>query len=83
MIDRIWLVEVRLKDWLADIPSLPCGRTLMYVEVLAQNEFAARLHGHDEFVRRLKTDPIVLRRWTELGLSIRDVCTPSAIVIED
>ena len=83
MIDRIWLVEVRLKDWLADIPSLPCGRTLMYVEVIAADELAARHAGFDEFERRLKTDPIVLRRWTELGLSIRDVCTPSAIMIED
>lgn len=83
MTDQAWLVEVRLKDWVGDIPSLPCGRTVMYVEVLAQNEICARYAGFDEFERRLKWDPIVKRNWDQLGLSLSDVCTPSAIVIED
>ena len=35
MTDQAWLVEIRLKDQVADIPSLPCGRVVMYVEVCA------------------------------------------------
>ena len=35
MTDQAWLVEIRLKDQVADIPSLSCGRVVMYVEVCA------------------------------------------------
>lgn len=83
MTNQAWLVEVRLKDWIADIPSLPCGRVVMYVEVLASGEFPARYAGFVEFERRLKQDPIVKRDWERLGLSLSEVCAPSAILIED
>lgn len=83
MSNQAWLVEIRLKDWVADIPSLPCGRVVMYVEVLAQNEISARFAGFDEFERCLKSDPITKRNWEQLGLSLGDVCAPSAVVIED
>lgn len=83
MTDQAWLVEIRLKDWVADIPSLPCGRVVMYVEVLAQSEISARFAGFDEFDRRRKSDPFTKRTWDSLGLTLADVCTPSAIEIGD
>lgn len=82
MTDQAWLVEIRLKDWVADIPSLPCGR-VVYVEVLAQNEISARFAGFDEFDRRRKSDPFTKRNWDSLGLTLADVCAPSAIEIGD
>lgn len=83
MTDQAWLVEVRLKDWVADIPSLPCGRVVMYVEVLARDEISARFAGFDEFDRRRKSEPVTKRNWDRLGLTLADVCAPSAVVIED
>ena len=83
MTDQAWLVGIRLKDQVADIPSRPCGRVVMYVEVLAQNEISARFAGFDEFDRRRKSEPVTKRNWERLGLTLADVCAPSAVVIED
>jgi hypothetical protein len=79
----VWLVEVELKVWVADKPNLPNGRTVHYVEVEATTEYAARVYGFEEFEKQLKNDPILKRKWESLHITLQDICTPSAICIEE
>jgi hypothetical protein len=79
----IWLVEIRVKDWVANLPTLANGRTVHYVEVEAGNEIAARHAGFDEFQRLVKFNQIVARMWKDLNLDFNSICAPEAIIMEE
>lgn len=79
----IWLVEIRVKDWIANLPALANGRTVHYVEVEAGNEYAARHAGFDEFQRLVRTNQIIARKWKELNLDFNSICAPEAIIMEE
>lgn len=78
-IETVWLVEIRLKDW---IPT-PAGhgRTVGYEEVLAHDEIAARHAGFDQFATRCKFEPIMRRRMETLKLSTSQCCAPDAVAL--
>ena len=76
-VNSIWLVEIRVKDWV----GVPKGesRTVAYEEVEAGNEIAARHDGFDKFAKRCKYEPIMRRRFENRGLKITDYCAPDAV----
>lgn len=74
-----WLVEIRLKDWKADLSS--GGRIVSFEEVVAPDDYTARVAGFDQFEKRLKYEPIARRRFKKHGLSLADCCAPDAVQI--
>lgn len=78
----IWLVEIRVKDWIANLPMLANGRTIHYVEIEAMDEYAARCAAYDEFQRLVKTNQILARKWKDLNLDFNSICAPEAIIME-
>lgn len=75
-----WLVEIRVKDWI----HVPEGksRTVTYEEVLALDEYSARMTGHDQFSDRCKYEPVMRRKMAERNLTIQDVCAPDAVALD-
>lgn len=75
----LWLVEIRVKDWV----GVPKGqsRTVGYEEVEALDEFGARRAGFDQFARLVKHVPVKRRHFEQHGLAITDYCAPEAIEI--
>lgn len=77
--EHTWLVEIRLKDW---EPSFSDGsRVVVYEEVLAGNEIAARHEGFEQFANRCKYEPILRRRMQSRGLTEHNCCAPDAVQI--
>lgn len=77
---QIWLVEIRVKDWI----HVPDGqdRTIAYEEVLASSEFGARHAGYDQFAKRCKYEPVMRRKFEQLKLTLNDVCAPDAVELD-
>lgn len=75
--EKIYLVEIRLKDWVAGEKKV-----FAYEEVLAVDEYFARHVGFNQFVSRLKSEPILRRKWEQSGLSLSDVCVPDAVQLD-
>ncbi len=73
----IWLVEIRLKSWVASPPGF--SRTVAYEEVIASGEIPARFAGIDQFERRCKHEPVMRRKMQSWGLSVVDCCAPDAV----
>lgn len=76
MSEKEWLVEIRVKDWIAT-PN----RVVGYEEVVAHDELSARMSGYDQFAHRVKYEPIMRRRFQALGLKLTEVCAPDAVEI--
>ena len=78
--EKIWLVEIRVKDWV----HVPDGksRAFTYEEVLANDEIHARHEGFDQFVKRAKYEPVSRRRFEQAGRPITDYCAPDAVEID-
>ena len=84
MKNSIWLVEIRLKDWIdwgSPTPRVP-SRVVSYEEVIAQNEYAARHAGFDQFALRCKYEPILKRKMEALDLKTNDCCAPDAVELD-
>lgn len=77
-----YLVEIRLKDWIANKPELVGGRVVSFEEVEATEEYFARHIAFDVFMRKTQTDPEIRKLWRKLNIEINDICTPEAIEIE-
>lgn len=77
--ENIWLVEIRVKDWKADLPT--GGRIVCFEEVLANNEFQARDAGFCQFEKRCQYEPIMKRKMAALGLTLGCCCAPDAVEI--
>lgn len=77
---RLWLVEIRLKDWRPDLIS--GGRIIGYEEVLAVGKFNAQLAGAYKFAERCQYEPKTKRMLAENGLEVSDVCAPDAVEID-
>lgn len=78
---KVWLVEIGLKDWVADKKECP-NRTVGYVEVLANDEYSARHIGFDEFLLNAQYSPVARRKWESLNLSKHDICAPAAVELD-
>jgi len=74
-----WLVEIRLKDWKTDLAS--GGRIVSFEEVVAHDDYTARVAGFHQFETRVKYEPIARRRFMALGLSLTDCCAPDAVQV--
>lgn len=76
-----WLVEIRVKDWI----HVPEGksRTVTYEEVLAADEYSARMTGFDQFSDRCKYEPVMRRKMADRRLTAPDCCAPDAIALTD
>lgn len=75
---KLWLVEIRLKDWKPDFSALP-SRVLGYEEVEALDEYSARHTGFDQFKRRATYEPRLKEKLSQLGLTHLDYCAPDAV----
>lgn len=79
MLEKEWLVEIRVKDWV----HVPEGqsRIVTYVEVLAPDEYLARHAGFECFANRCKYEPVTRRLMTRRGLEVGNCCAPDAVTI--
>lgn len=77
MSNSIWLVEIRVKDWV----HIPEGesRVFAYEEVLAEGEVDARLIGFQNFKTRTVYEPVMRHRFKKRGLALSDYCAPDAV----
>lgn len=75
----VWLVEIRVKDWV----HVPEGQSCIvtFEEVLATNEIGARHEAFDQFERRCRYEPVMRLQMTRCGLSISDCCAPDAVQV--
>lgn len=80
--EKPYLVEIRLKDWMPDINSLHGKRVVTYVEVLATEEYYARHAGFAEFEKRCKYEPVMKRRMEMYNLLPSDCCAPDALELD-
>lgn len=79
-VEKKWLVEIRIKDW---IPTPSSGnRTLHYEEVFSTDEYSARHLGFDTFSDRVKYEPRFKKMLTTLGITIKDTCAPDAVALD-
>ncbi|WP_157643968.1 hypothetical protein [Burkholderia ubonensis] len=78
--EKAWLVEIRVKDWVHVIKGE--SRVVTYEEVLAVHEVAARHAGFDQFERRSLHDPIIRRLMMTRQLTLADCCAPDAVEID-
>lgn len=76
----VWLVEIRLKDWCAALPT--GSRIVSFEEVLAANEYEARHAGYDQFTNRCRYEPVTRRKMKQWGLELKDVCAPDAVQLD-
>lgn len=74
-----WLVEIRLKDWIA--PFQDGSRVVTYEEVVATHEINARQSGFDQFSTRVKYEPGLRRKLHDRGVSIHDCSATDAVQI--
>lgn len=74
---RVWLVEIRLKDWV----PVPEGqnRIITYEEVFALDEYSARHAGFELIKTRTHYEPVTRRRFLERGRPLTDYCAPDAV----
>ncbi len=77
--NKEWLVEIRLKDWKADLPG--GKRIVTYEAVLADDELSARYAGFYQFENKCHYEPVSRRRMKVLGLVTNDCCAPDAVQI--
>lgn len=72
-----WLVEIRVKDWVA----LPVGesRAIHYEEVFAVDEYEARHTAYDTFVERMKYEPKIKKMMGRCNLGHLEICAPDAV----
>lgn len=80
MAKKIYMVEIGIKDWIADLPVIG-GRTVCYEEVLAEDEITARYAGFDQFEVKVRYEPVTRLLMKRLGLAVSDCCAPAAIEI--
>lgn len=74
-----WLVEIRLKDWEAALPS--GGRIVSFEEVLATDEVSARHSGFDQFAARCNYEPMMRRKMAKFGITQHNCCAPDAVQV--
>lgn len=74
---KTYLVEIRLKDWIAGE-----NRVLAYEEVKAENEIAARYKGYDQFKDKTLYSPSVKRDWVKTRLTYADICAPDCVCLD-
>ena len=79
-IQKIWLVEIRVKDWRPDLKK--GGRVVTYEEVIAIDDIAARHAGFEQFESRCKYEPVMKRIMKVEELLITDCCAPAAVEVE-
>ncbi len=85
---KLFLVEVRVKDWIPDLKS--GGRVVAYEEIELnsfgddhEDVFRARHIGYEQFVTRAKYTPSLQKLLAENNLSLRanSICAPDAVEI--
>lgn len=74
---KVWLVEIRFKDWVRLAPGE--SPTVTYEEVEAPDEYSARHAGFSQFEARTKYEPITRRRYEARGCAMVDYCAPDAV----
>lgn len=77
---KIWLVEIRVKDWVF-VPAHH-SRAFTYEEVIANDEIDARRTGFEQFESRAKYDPVLRRKMAIAGIDTKDCCAPDAVEID-
>ncbi len=77
--EHIWLVEIRVKDWKADLPT--GGRIVCFEDVLANDEISARHAGFNQFERKCQYEPASRLRMKSMGIKTNDCCAPDAVQI--
>ena len=77
---REWLVEIRVDDWCL-LPKDE-SRVVTYIEVLANNECAARLKAFDEFEVRCQYEPVTRRKMQQRNIKVTDCCAPDAVALD-
>lgn len=75
-----FLVEIRLKDWISDLPNKQ--RTVCYEEVLATDDIHARFVGFDQFEARSKHTPVLKRKLFQHNITAADCCASDAVEID-
>lgn len=79
LILSIWLVEIRLKDWVHGPADQ--DRVVTYEEVEARDEYGARHAGFDQFSRRCQYEPVMRQKMHRRGLTPKDCCSADAVEI--
>jgi len=81
--ETIWLVEIRVKDWVFIPKHKP--RVFDYEEVAAGDEISARLAGFEQFKRRIQYETAMKMKFQkaalEIQVEIQDFCAPDAVQI--
>lgn len=76
-VEQIWLVEICVLSSV-DVPA-GMSRLVTYEEVLASNEYDARLLGFSQFRARVKYEPVARRKLANRNLQHSDCHAPTAV----
>lgn len=75
-----WLVEIRLKEWMPDLPG--GKRIVAFEEVVAVDEYYARHAGYKMFATRCNYEPALRRKLTSLNITKDDIYAADAVNID-
>lgn len=80
MNDKVWLVEIRLKDWEPDLST--GGRVVAFEEIVgAHDEYSARQAGFDQFAARARYEHVMRLKLSKNGITEHNCCAPDAVLL--